>query len=113
MLAVAVASTLSPNGINVEIKPKDVSFIAGYLSASLYDFPGNIEGHLLPDGSILASPTAKSRNDSHEVVWKVGLGLLAGAVVAFYDSDVNKSPVQFEDFVFGGLGGLTCIIIHF
>jgi hypothetical protein len=77
----------------------DISFFAGYLSASAYDI------------GTYSHASNRSIN-MHHVGWKLGLGLLAGLGVAIGRSG-GVEPFHFRDFVMGGLGGVTCVVIHF
>ena len=113
LLSVSLRVSAAPVWSDVNVQTRDVAFVAGYLSASIYDLTENKKGYLLPDGTILAQSHAEKISDVRAVAWKMGLGLLAGTAIAICDASLNNSPIPFEDFVFGGLGGLTCVVIHF
>jgi hypothetical protein len=81
----------------LDIQYRDVAFISGYASASIYDLAYN----------------DSSSNDVKCVAGKMGLGLVAGLAVAIGHASTENSPIPFNDFIFGGLGGLTCTVIHF
>ncbi len=78
-------------------RDRDIAFISGYLSASLYD--------------IAYSQSPKSK--THQIGYKIGLGVALGAAIAICDANNRGKTLPFEDVVFGGLGGVACFAIHF
>jgi hypothetical protein len=89
----------------------DVSFIAGYTFASIYDTNKANRSEYYVVGDTMPHINNKTIT-MHHVGWKVGLGLLAGLGVAIGSSG-GIEPFQFRDIVMGGLGGITCVVIHF
>lgn len=81
---------------SVDVQYKDIAFITGYTFASIYDLA-----------------YSKEQKPIHAVGWKMGLGLLGGLGIAIGHAERESCAIQFNDFVFGGLGGLTCVVIHF
>ena len=81
---------------NIDFQYKDMSFLMGYGTASFYDLAYK-----------------KKQTDVHSVSWKVGLGLMSGLAVALGHASNENSAIPFSDIIFGGLGGLTCTVIHF
>ena len=82
---------------SIDFQYRDGAFVTGYVFASLVD---------------LAYKTPQSVN-KETVGKKMALGLLGGLAIAIGHSSVDNNSIQFTDIVFGGLGGLTCTVIHF
>ena len=93
LFACNLRSDASWNGVDFQYR--DIAFVSGYVSASVYDLA-----------------KYKNKDKTHEVAWKMALGLSAGLAISICHSYGDGVPVPFNDIVFGGLGGLTCTVIH-
>ena len=97
LLVLSSTSFAESRWYDVSIDSRDFSFVSGYVSASIYDL----------------AYRNSSPNNTKSVVWKTGLGLLAGTAVAIGEANKNGSSMQFGNIIFGGIGGLACVVIHF
>lgn len=106
----------------IDVADRDKAFMVGYASASLYDVYVYSTGRqnismskalLVYVGSHEAYEMTKDGKLERYLLWKFGLGLAGGFASAYHSADRDNRQIKFEEIVFGGLGGLTCIVIHF
>jgi hypothetical protein len=97
LLAISSIGRTAGRYDSVDIQYKDIAFTTGYVFSSVYDI-----GY-----------EADKKSNTHSVGWKMGLGLLGGLAIAIGHADRESREIQFTDVVFGGLGGLTCVVVHF
>jgi hypothetical protein len=99
------------------------SWVMGFAMASIYDVywyrPGNQNIDMSIDNLLWLKPTYVSQEyfvqnqKTKYVVAKVGIGLLTGAAMSLYNAQKYERSPTWDDVVFGGVGGLTSVVIHF
>lgn len=117
LMLIASSATAAVQWPEINVQDRDASFLAGYAAASIYDVYvhyKHIDIHKTRMGMELGAAIPIPFGEEYPYLgWKLGLGLAAGAALAISHADRDNSQIPFNDIVFGGLGGLTCIVFHF
>ena len=107
---------------DVRTDNSQTAYVVGFATASLYDIYWNWPDKYNLDMSIaglLSQPRYESERSyinsqkSKYVVGKIGMGLLGGVALSAYNASQYQRSLDWNDIVFGGVGGLTSVIIHF
>ena len=100
------------------------AYVVGFATASLYDIYWNWDGEKsrnmdMSMAGLLSQPKYESdaylmnSQKSKYIVGKIGMGLLGGVALSAYNASQYQRNLDWNDIVFGGLGGVTSIVIHF
>ena len=99
------------------------TWFMGFAMASIYDvwwaMPSQRNMEMSPADLFFTGPKYQSdvryvnSQKSKYVMSKISIGLLTGSALSFYNAQKYDRNPSWDDVVFGGLGGLTSVVIHF
>ena len=109
---------------DVRTDNSQTAYVVGFTTASLYDIYWNWTDKYnqnldMSIAGLLSQPRYESERSylnsqkSKYVVGKIGMGLLGGVALSAYNASQYQRSLDWNDIVFGGVGGLTSVIIHF
>jgi len=122
LVLVLLLSTSAHAGIQSD--DVKMPFVFGFVSASVYDvYWGLTDGsgnRLHPYLTAIDFVSISNGNGSWDIniktqyaMSKITIGILSGVMLGLYNVSVYERNIDWNEVVFGGLGGMTSVAIHF